>query len=155
MSPVVYVVNPVLAAVVTGEILWVVVGYPRSIILLSIRDVVGDFRDQPVCAHHLRDETVIPGAMDVERNTFHVLAKRLCKSERYPLEVLVNLIPRAPLGPKLSLLDECLAKDSEVVEVENAHCDTEATVHRDNLPCAVYWLGHFAHKGGCLGVLAL
>ena len=116
MPPVVYIVDPVLAAIVAGEILGVVVAHPFSI-LLPPRGMVRDFREQAVGAHHLSYKPIIPGAMDVERNALHVLAERLCETERFPLKVFVDLIARTPLGSILSFLDERLAEDSELMEV--------------------------------------
>ena len=116
MPPVVYTVDPVLAAIVAGEILGVVVAHPFSI-LLPPRGMVRDFREQAVGAHHLSYKPIIPGAMDVERNSLHVLTKRLGETERFSLKLFVNLITRTPLGPILLFLDERLTKDSEVMEV--------------------------------------
>ena len=104
VPPVVYIVDPVLGAVVTGEILGVVVGHPISI-LLPPRGMIQNFREQAVSAHHFSDKPIIPGAMDVEWDALHVLTERLRKTERFPLEVFVDLIARTPLGPIFSLFD--------------------------------------------------
>ena len=53
----------------------------------------------------------------------------------------------------LALLDQRLPVDSEVVEVEDATGDAEASVHGHYLPCAMDWHSHLVHESVGLGVL--
>ena len=58
MPPIVHIINPMLAAVVAGEILHVVEARPRPI-LLPVGLVIIHFREQPVRARELGDKPLL------------------------------------------------------------------------------------------------
>ena len=62
VAAVVDVVNPMLASIVAGEVLGVIERHPLPL-LLPVRFVFRNFREQPVRAHHFRYEVVVPCAM--------------------------------------------------------------------------------------------
>ena len=62
MSPIVDVIDPMLASVAAGEVLCIIETYPLPI-FLPVRFVVGHFGQQTMCAHHFCDKLVIPRAM--------------------------------------------------------------------------------------------
>ena len=117
MSPIVVVVNPMLAAVVAGEILGIIEGIPLPIFLLPVRRVIGHFGEKTVRAHHFCDKFVIPRAMNIEADAVHVLAEGLRTSERLVLEVPVDLFAGDSLWPILALFDECLTVDPVVMQM--------------------------------------
>ena len=117
VSPIVDVINPMLAAVVAGEILGIIEGIPLPIFLLPVRRVIGHFGEKTVRAHHFCHKFVIPRAMNVEADAVHVLAEGLRTSERLVLEVPVDLVARDSLWPILALFDERLTVDPVVMQM--------------------------------------
>ena len=68
----VHITNPMLAAVVSGEIIHVVEAHPRPILLL-VGLVIIHFCEQPVRAHELGDKPITPCAVDGKVDSIHVL----------------------------------------------------------------------------------
>ena len=140
MPPIVHIINPMIAAVVVGEILHVVEAHPRPI-LLPVGLVIIHFSEQTVHAHELGDKPIIPCAVDGIGDAIHVLEECFQKPQQLTLHILINQITRAPLGPILPLLNQRLPKHTKVMQVQDTGCNTKATVHiqdMDGIPFSIH-----------------
>ena len=104
-------------------------------------------------AHELGDKPIIPCAVEGKGDAIHVLEECFHKPQRLTLQIRINQIARAPLGPILPLLNERLPKHTKVVQVQDTGCYTKATVHSNNLPCGMDGHCHLTLEGGSLCVL--
>lgn len=68
MAPVIDVIHPMLAAVVIRKKLGIVEGFPRTIWLLAVSDVIRHGGQQAMGAHHLGDMLGVLAAMHIKGN---------------------------------------------------------------------------------------
>jgi hypothetical protein len=129
MAPVIDVIHPMLAAVVIRKKLGIVEGFPRTIWLLAVSDVIRHGGQQAMGAHHLGDILGVLAAMHIKGNPFHVLLERLAVTQSLLRKVHVNIVARHSLRPILALLDQRLTVNAQVMEVEDPSGDTKPTVH--------------------------
>ena len=105
MPHIIHIIHPMLAVIVTGEILGVLERHPLSI-FLPVGGMIGHFVEYSVGAHQFGNKLVISEAFYVERYPPYILPQGFNKSKWLTFHVTVNLCPGAPLRPIISLLDQ-------------------------------------------------
>ena len=116
MPTIIHIIHPMLATIVTGEILGVFEHHPLPIFFLE-GGMIGHFVEEAVCAHELGNKPIISSAMNIEGYPVNVLPQGFHMSNWCTIKVTINLCHGHPLGPILLLLDEGLAMHPKFMQV--------------------------------------
>ena len=105
MPPIIHIIQPLLAVIMTGEILSLLELHLLPILFL-VGGMIGHFVEYFLGTHQFGNKPVISGTVYFEMYSPHILLQVFSKSKWLTIHVTVNMCPGEPLWPIFSLLCE-------------------------------------------------